>query len=149
MGNIVDLAALAAKHGIQEIVLPGWDVSEPFECKAKRPSIFNMASTGHIPNPLMGAVQKMFSNSEKDADSVPLDQQAKVMIQIARYALVEPSYDEIEAAGLTLTDEQLMTIYAYAIGGAAVLEPFRKRLRGGVGEHGDAVQSAAEQPAGD
>ena len=149
MSKVIDLAAVAAKHGVQEIVLPGWDAAEPFVCKARRPSVFNMASTGHIPNPLMGAVQKMFSGAAREVEAVPLDQQAKVMIQLAKYALVEPAYDEIEAAGLTLTDEQLMNIYAFALGGARVLEPFRALLRSGAGEHGADVQGNAQQSAGD
>lgn len=148
MGEMIDLAALAAKHGVQEIVLPGWEPGEVFPCKAKRPSIYNMASLGHIPNPLMGAAQKLFSGNAKLADETPLDEQAKVMISMARYALVEPSYADLEAAGIALTDEQLMCIYVYALKGVAVLEPFRALLRGGVSGDGAYVPDAAEPAAG-
>lgn len=148
MGEKINLAALAAKHGIQEIVLPGWD-EEPFVCKAKRPSVFNMAAMGLIPNPLMDAVQAMFSGNRERVDAVPLDQQGKVAIQIARYALVEPTYAELEAAGIALTDEQLTNIYVFALGGARVLEPFRALLRGGVSGDGENVSNATEQVGGD
>lgn len=149
MGKIIDLAAVAAKHGVQDIILPGWDKGELFECRAKRPTLYNMASLGMIPNPLLKPIQTLFSGVRKDIDEVPVADQAKSLIQMAKYALVEPTYDELTEAGLTLTDEQLLTLYAFAIGGAAALEPFRDRLRGGAGGDGEVVPDEAERVSGD
>ena len=60
--EITDLSAVAEKHGaVQTITLPGWGGDDAFICKAKRPSLFNMAATGLIPNPLLNTVQQLFT----------------------------------------------------------------------------------------
>lgn len=46
---------------------------------------------------------------------------------IARAALVSPSYDELEEAGLTLTDSQLLYIYNYSQTGVDALRRFREK----------------------
>ncbi|MEG2623330.1 MAG: hypothetical protein RSC06_10560 [Clostridia bacterium] len=148
MVNEIDLAAIAAKHGVQEIELPGWD-EQPFNVLAKRPTLYNMAATGFIPNPLLDTVRTMFFATAKEIDVLPADKQAKALIQMAKYALVRPTYDEIADAGLTLTDAQLLTLYAFATGGAAVLDAFRRAMRGGNERDGAAVQSETQPTGGD
>ena len=144
--EITDLSAVAEKHGaVQTITLPGWGGDDAFICKAKRPSLFNMAATGLIPNPLLNTVQQLFTADAKKVNAIELDKQAKALIAMARYALVAPTYDEIIEAGLVLTDEQLLAIYSFALGGVAALEPFRKALRGGPDADGGSVQSQAKR----
>lgn len=138
--ELTNIQEVAQKHGVQELELPGWDDATPFVCRAKRPSLFNMASMGFIPNPLLDVVSDLFTPSLKKIEKIPLAKQASAMIQMAKYALVEPTYEELDGLGLTLTDDQLMAIYAFAVGGAAALEPFRAILRAGFGDGGDNVQ---------
>lgn len=97
--------------------------------RVRKPTLYNMASTGVIPNPLLETVQQLFMASAKKIEKISLEKQANALIQMARYALVEPTLDDIVAAGLTLTDEQLLALYAFAIGGAAALAPFRQGVR--------------------
>jgi len=44
---------------------------------------------------------------------------------VAKEAFAEPTYAEIEAAGLELTDAQLLAVFNYTQSGAKALEPFR------------------------
>lgn len=140
----MDWQEAAKKYGIQEIGLPGWGVDDTFLCKVRRPTLYNMAASGLIPNPLLSVVQDMFTVNSKKLDKIPLDKQGQALIQIARYAMVEPTYEEIVEAGLNLTDVQLLVLYTYAMGGVAALEPFRKDVRGTTDEHGGDVSGAAK-----
>ena len=149
MTNTTNLADVAANKIVQTLELPGWDEDHTFVCKAKRPSLYNMVSMGLIPNPLLSAVQQMFSGNAKVVDAVPLDKQAQTLMTIAKYALVNPTYDQITEAGLELTDNQLLCLYSFALGGAQRLAAFRSAIRPGTGDDGDAVQGEAEQPIGD
>lgn len=149
MAKVTNFAELAKTKGVQTIVLPGWEDGKDFVCLAKRPSVFNMASTGHIPNPLMGSVHKLFSGSVKDITSVSYKDQADVFLTLAKYALVEPTFDEITDAGMELTDDQLTALYAFAVGGVARLDSFRASIRPRTGTDGAAVQDKAVAPADD
>ena len=141
---ITDINAIAQKYGAQEVTLPGWSAEDEFVCKLKRPSLMDMAASGSIPNPLLGTVRTLFSANRKEIENVPLDKQAEAMMAMARHAMVEPTLEELKQVGVTLTDVQLMMIYAYAIGGAAALEPFRDFMRGRAGEPVGDVPSAAQ-----
>ena len=101
-----------------------------------------------IPNPLLETVQQLFMASAKKIEKISLEKQANALIQMARYALVEPTLDDIVAAGLTLTDEQLLALYAFAIGGAAALAPFRQGVRQRPDGDGQDVQGAAQSNPG-
>lgn len=140
---------LAKRHGAVCLRLPGWD-GEDFCVRARRPSLYNLAASGLVPNPLLGAVQSLFAADDGALEDLPLERQAQALLAIARYALVEPSYEELTAAGLALTDEQLLALYVFAMGGAAALEPFRRYLdgdavRGGAGVLPPALPDAAAE----
>lgn len=107
----------------QKVLLPGWHEDEPFEAILKRPSLLSMAATGIIPNELMGAAQKLFN--EGCDGSLAFDKLGALLIAVAKEALVEPSYSELEAADCSLTDMQLAAIYSFTQAGVRALEPFR------------------------
>lgn len=107
----------------QKVLLPGWHEDKPFEATLKRPSLLAMAATGMIPNELMGAAQKLFN--EGCDGSLEFDKLGALLIAVARLALVEPSYEQLEAADCSLTDMQLAAIYSYTQAGVRALEPFR------------------------
>ena len=56
-----------------------------------------------------------------------------VMLTIVKATLVEPTYDELSQAGITLTDEQMVAIFQYSQNGPRALERFRTKPA-----HGDA-----------
>ena len=45
---------------------------------------------------------------------------------IARASLVQPTYDDIQNAGMELSDDQIMAIFNYTQNGVKALESFRK-----------------------
>lgn len=107
----------------QKVLLPGWQEDKPFEAILKRPSLLSMAATGIIPNELMGSAQKLFG--EGSNATLELDKLGALLIAVAKQALVEPSYEELEAADCSLTDLQLAAIYSFTQAGVRALEPFR------------------------
>lgn len=131
----------------RKIALPGWD-EHPFVCRARRPSLLQMAAAGHIPNPLLPAAQALFEEDDGALEKLPLDQQGRVLVEIARAALAEPTLEQLEQAGVQLTDEQLLALYVYAMGGAAALEPFRQKVLGVADRDDDALRLPALAHAG-
>ena len=104
--------------------IPGW-FGETVEVELKRPSILSLAATGAIPNPLMKTARKLFY-SGISPDGGDLAEEGRVLLEVAKAALVKPSFDELEAAGIELTDEQLVAIFQYTQLGAKALDRFRQ-----------------------
>ena len=104
--------------------IPGW-FGETEEVELKRPSILSLAATGAIPNPLMKTARKLFY-SGISPDGGDLAEEGRVLLEVAKAALVKPSFDELEAAGIELTDEQLVAIFQYTQLGAKALDRFRQ-----------------------
>jgi hypothetical protein len=145
---MTDIQAAACNHGAVLHALPGWGADDQFVCRLRRPGLVNLVSAaGFVPNPLLAAVEEMFFPSEKQP-RLPIDQQARALEAIARYAMVEPTFDELTDAGLELTDEQFLAIYAFALKGADGLARFRDAMRGAPGGHGDDIPHKAVLPDG-
>ena len=104
--------------------IPGW-FGEPVEVELKRPSILALAAAGAIPNPLMKTARKLFY-SGINPDGGDLAEEGRVLLEVAKAALVKPSFDELEAAGIELTDEQLIAIFQFTQLGAKALDRFRQ-----------------------
>lgn len=147
--GVSDIKRIVEVAGAQEVALSGWD-AEPFVCRLRKPTVFGMAISGVVPNPLMPVVDRMFrldKNLNDALKKIPMADSVKVMVGIAKVALVEPTYKQLEDAGVSLTDTQIMEIYSYVLGGAAGLERFHGELRGRPGGNGDQAERSAEQPA--
>ena len=104
--------------------IPGW-FGETVEVELKRPSILALAAAGAIPNPLMKTARKLFY-SGINPDGGDLAEEGRVLLEVAKAALVKPSFDQLEAAGIELTDEQLVAIFQYTQLGAKALDRFRQ-----------------------
>lgn len=113
---------MTAYNSTIEAELPGWD-DKPLKVRMKRPSLLSMAACGQIPNELMAAAQKLFSEGYDAA--MPIDQLGRMLLCIAREALAEPTLDELEQQGCCLTDMQLAAIYNFTQSGVRALLPFR------------------------
>ena len=107
----------------QTVSIPGW-CGEAVEFELRRPSVLALAATGAIANPLLKTARRIFY-SGISADSGDLAEEGRVLLQIARAAMVSPSFDELEAAGVALTDEQLIAIFQFTQLGAKALDRFR------------------------
>ena len=108
----------------ETVSLPGW-CGDVVEVELRRPSILALAAAGAIPNPLMKTARKLFY-SGISPDAGDLAEEGRVLVEVARAAMVKPSFDELEAAGIELTDEQLIAIFQYTQLGAKALDRFRQ-----------------------
>ncbi len=134
--------------GPREVELSGWD-GGTVTMKLRRPSLVEMIVGDYIPNPLLATVGKLFRANAAELAQVNQVEQSKALHCIAGRALVEPTLEELEAAGVSLTDDQYMEIYAYVIGGAAHLERFRRIIGGRTGQPVAADADAAQRADGD
>lgn len=111
-----------------EIVeFPPFAEGMPFYARVKRPSMMVLMKTGKIPNSLMIAANSLFSgdmeNSKIDEDFYK--QVLSVIEVIAEASFLEPTWRDIKAAGVELTDEQYTFLFNYTQKGVKALEPFR------------------------
>ncbi len=134
--------------GPKEVEISGWD-NDSITVKLRRPSMYEMAAAGRIPNPLLPVADALFMLNGTGIERTKLDDLASMMELIAKSALVEPTYQEICEAGLSLTDVQFNEIYSFVVGGAATLAAFRHRLRAALGGHGGGAAVPAVGAGGD
>ena len=108
--------------------------SQPFVARLKRPDLIDVITT-EFPNELLGVAYELFNSGEqeqkhenKDPDKVFKEsaERKKVLEIIAKATLVEPSFEEIEKAGMKLTLVQLLEIYEYVNRGVENLKFFRE-----------------------
>ena len=112
-----------------EVELSGFDSETVFPVRLSRPSLLRLAADGEIPNTLLAAAGTLFSSNilaanGRDGEGMP--DTYRVMERIARASLVSPTLEEIESAGLHLTDQQLIEIYSFSQTGVKPLHSFRK-----------------------
>lgn len=110
----------------QEVELLGWR-EEPFVCKLKRPSMLGLVANGEIPNPLLNAAYILFNGAKTTKDVINMKEQKELLTIMAKAAMVEPTYAELEEIGLELTDTQLLEIYNYTQIGVKALTSFRTK----------------------
>ncbi len=113
---------------VSEVVaLPGWrgERGETFVCELKRPSILTLAAKGAITNPLMKTARRIFYSGVSPSEG-NLEEEGRVLLTIAKAAMVAPTYDELEAHGVELTDEQLIAIFRFTQWGVKALDRFRQ-----------------------
>ena len=123
--SIEDLKKIAEG---QEVELIGWG-DEPFVCKLKRPSMLGLVANGDIPNPLLNAAYILFNGVKTTKDVINMKEQKELLTIMAKTAMVEPTYDDLEKIGLELTDAQLLEIYNYTQIGIKALTSFRTKQK--------------------
>lgn len=109
--------------------LPDFSEGQPLIARLKRPSLLALTASKKIPNTLLTAASELFNGSGKiDADNEnALTDLYKVCRIICESSLIQPTLNEIEKAGLELTDEQMIAIFNYSQQGVKALEPFRQK----------------------
>ena len=123
------------KKATRIITIPGFTADECFEVMIKSVSVPDMLINGKLPNSLLKIVSDMFDSKtvQLDKDKQPdvntkeilddpdkLKELVNMMKLIAKEALVEPKYDDIEDV---LTQEQIQTIFEQASGGVKKVMP--------------------------
>lgn len=108
--------------------LPDFAEGQPFVAKLRRPSMLVLAKSGKIPNSLIGTANELFMKGSSGLDLDDPDMMGNFYDTcrvICEAALVEPTLAQIDAAGVELSDNQLMAIFSYSQSGIKALEPFR------------------------
>lgn len=111
-----------------EVALPGFVLGEQFIVKLKRPSLMKLAQEEKIPNQLLGAASTIFNEGVSGSleQGEKFNELGGAVLCLAKAALSEPTYEELEEAGIELTDEQLFNIYLFTQRGVNMLEGFRE-----------------------
>ena len=105
--------------------------SQPFVARLKRPDLIDVVTT-EFPNELLDTAYKLFNEEQEQENKNPDNvfkesaERKKVLEVIAKATLVEPSFEEIEKAGMKLTFVQLLEIYEYVNRGVENLKFFRE-----------------------
>lgn len=126
--KITSVSDLHAYGQGKVVRLPDFAEGQPFVARLRRPSMLVLAKQGKIPNALLASANTLFNEGGGglDADNPNMLKDIfDVCEVIARAALMQPTYDEIVAAGVELSDNQMMAIFSYTQNGIKALESFR------------------------
>lgn len=128
--KITSLKELESYAQGQIVELPAFAEDQPFVARLQRPSIINLAKSGKIPNSLLASANSLFTRGRVTAkDEQALGQLYDILDVFCEACFLEPTYEEIKNAGITLTDEQLMFVFNYSQTGVRALEPFRNKSK--------------------
>lgn len=109
--------------------LPDFAEGQPFVAKLRRPSMLALAKCGKIPNALLGTANELFMKGSAGLDVDDVNMMGNFYDTckiICEAAMVQPTFAEVEAAGLSLSDDQIMAIFSYTQTGVKALKSFRK-----------------------
>lgn len=127
----------------KEIELPGFAAEETISVRLRRPSLMLLAAEGKIPNTLLASVEDLFEKGDKN--TVSFKERAEIFRIVAMASLVSPSWEELQNAGVNLTDLQLLYIYNFSQTGVDALRRFREKQRTEkLSGHGKDVPAAAQ-----
>lgn len=108
------------------VQLPSFAENQPFVARLRRPSMMVLAKSGKIPNALLSTANSLFIKGGVDAANESVMQDVLSVVDVlCAAAFVEPTYEQIQDAGVELTDEQYMFIFNYTQQGIKALQPFR------------------------
>ena len=126
-----------------EIELPGFAAEETISVRLRRPSLMLLAAEGKIPNSLLASVEELFEKGEQN--TVPFKERSEIFRIVAMASLVSPSWEELQSAGVNLTDLQLLYIYNFSQTGVDALRRFREKQRAEeLSNHGKDIPAAAQ-----
>lgn len=126
--TITTLADLEVYSKGQVVRLPDFAEGQPFVARIKRPSMLALIKSGQIPNSLLKTAGELFSQGMPDVegDDSAMGNLFELLERVAEACLMEPSYADLKAANMALSDDQFMFIFNYTQRGVKALEPFRK-----------------------
>jgi hypothetical protein len=125
--TVTTVHEMMAYTGGQLVTLPPFGEDMPCVVKLKRLSIMALIKQGKIPNQLMAAATGLFNTGKISGDEKNenyLKQTSEMLELFAKASLVEPTYKQLEDAGVELTDLQLAAIFAHSQSGVKDLERF-------------------------
>lgn len=126
--NVTTLADLQSYAQGTIVRFPDFAENQPFIARVRRPSMLVLAKSGKIPNSLLNTATQLFTKGGSGVDVENeniLSDMYDVCRVVCESCLISPTMDEIESAGLNLSDDQLMAIFNYSQAGVKALESFR------------------------
>lgn len=126
--NITSMSDLQSYAAGIVVRFPDFAEGQPFVARVRRPSLLVLAKQGKIPNTLLTAAGDLFNNggTGSKADDDTLGDMYDICKIVCEACLIQPTMQEIESAGIEITDEQLMAIFNYSQVGAKALTNFRQ-----------------------
>jgi len=126
--DITSLSQLTKYAEGQIVELPSFAEGQPFVARIRRPSILALAKSGKIPNSLLKTANGLFNgdSQNKRKDSY-LKDVFDVLDVICEACFLEPTYAQLQEAGVELTDDQYMFIFNYTQTGVMALDSFRRQ----------------------
>lgn len=127
--KVTSIDQLKLMSGGEIVKLPSFIQGQDFYAKLRRPSMLKLVKSGQIPNSLLRTANMLFSggvDKELDRDDEFMKDMFDLIDVLADAVFVEPSWKELNNAGIELTDEQYMFIFNYTQEGVKALEPFRE-----------------------
>lgn len=128
MQEVTKIADILKWSNGEIVEIPGWKSDEPVYFRLSRPSMLALAKAGRIPNSLLARASELFSRGSGTFDSNDtemLSESYDVLRAIADASMLEPKLSELDANGVSLTDEQLIAIFNYSQNGVNKLSQFR------------------------
>ncbi len=127
--DITTLSQLTKYTEGQVVQLPDFAEGQPFVARIRRPSLLALAKAGKIPNSLLHTANNMFLGTSNNKDPKFLQDAFGVLDVVCEACFLEPTYAEIQEAGIELTDDQYMFIFNYTQTGVKALDSFRGKSR--------------------
>ncbi len=130
--QVTSLAEMA-QTAIPVVPIPSWDGSSEINVRLRRVTLTALIQAGQLPNELLAFAQDLTQKGQ-EGEAMALSKlepesykkYTELMHAMAKAALMEPTYDQILEEVGWLTDQQLMAIHFYCLGGVRTLHSFRK-----------------------
>nr|DAF54045.1 MAG TPA: hypothetical protein [Myoviridae sp. ctfyA6] len=96
-----------------------------FNVEVRRPSLLTLATSGNIPNELIGDVNDLFFGKKEEKD-IEMAKLKEIYDGIVKATLVSPTFEELKENDIQLTEVQVGELYKYVVGGVKELKYFRE-----------------------
>ena len=96
-----------------------------FNVEVRRPSLLTLATSGNIPNELIGDVNDLFFGKKEEKD-IEMSKLKEIYDGIVKATLVSPSFEELVENDIQLTEVQIGELYKYVGGGVKELKYCRE-----------------------
>lgn len=112
----------------QLVELPPFGEGQPFIARLRRPSLMGLVKSGKIPNSLMKQATSLFAKGNQSLNGMnanTLTDMLDIMDIVVDEAMIEPKYSELKENDISLSDDQIMSIFSYTQQGVDYLKQFR------------------------
>lgn len=125
--KVTSLSKLKEYHQGKVIQIPSYSDGQEVFVRLRRPSLLKMAEEGLIPNALLTSASELFTkgNVNNQDNTASIQQMYELARIMAKASLVEPTWEELEEAGVEFTDDQISYIFSYSQSGVESLKNFR------------------------